>query len=485
VKNPTENPGGAGKEKNRFYLIGIVAVAGLVILAAVVLQTRKTAATGSELAKKQGETAGIGPAKTAAGKDSSTGTPGQSDAKAAPFAEQLKVMANLTLPTSERRKVAEALAEDGSAAAVAALKKAFANGSEDMRVAIAEALGKCASPECTQWLFELLQDPSVLVARGAVRALAGQDTPEAAGALARMMQDDVTAADLRCEIALSLGDMNQPGVVQALTDMTRLTDNEDLVAAALTALGGRDFAETESFFRTYLQSPDVSQDLRAQTVEALAQAKGDPSPFLAELAANDKDPDVRAAAAWAMSATEANGKAGTELLALLQNEKDADVRLRLYQALGNQESFDPATALALVKNEKDPSARVAGLDLLAQALRENPTSQLQNYFNQTAIPELKQLALTGPTPSDRQAAVIALTRAQTPEAMAALNDLAAQMAAQKNAAAQQAADQKLAAKQAADQKLAAQQAADQKAAARRAAQQAGQAGRGGNVPNAQ
>ena len=127
-----------------------------------------------------------------------------------------------------------------------------------------------------------------------------------------------------------------------------------------------------------------------------------------------------------MSATDSTGNSGSQLLAALQGEQDADVRRRLYQALGNQETFDASTALALVQRETDPAARVAGMDLLAKTVHDNPTPELQTYFDQTAAPALKNTALTGETSNDRMAALIALVRASTPSAMSALQDLAQQ-----------------------------------------------------------
>jgi HEAT repeat protein len=172
-----------------------------------------------------------------------------------------------------------------------------------------------------------------------------------------------------------------------------------------------------------LRSPTVSSELRVAALEGLSEAKGDPSAFLVSMA-SDLDPDVRTAAAWALSATDASGKAGTQLLGLLQGESDASVRLRLYEALGNQENADVSSVMAAVQNEKDPSARIAGLDLLAKTLRDNPSPQLQTFFDQTAIPELKQTALTGTSKSDQMAAVVALTRANSDPAMQALQDVA-------------------------------------------------------------
>jgi HEAT repeat protein len=141
---------------------------------------------------------------------------------------------------------------------------------------------------------------------------------------------------------------------------------------------------------------------------------------------SDSDPEVRASAAWAISATEATGNAGSQLLASLQGEQDPDVRRRLYQALGNQETFDASTALALVQRETDPTARIAGMDLLASSLRSNPTPDVQTFFDQTAAPALKNTALTGESSFERMAALIALVRAGDAASMSALQDIAQQ-----------------------------------------------------------
>jgi HEAT repeat protein len=212
--------------------------------------------------------------------------------------------------------------------------------------------------------------------------------------------------------------------MQALSQAARTIGDEDVAIQVLKAIGGREFIETQAFFRQYLGS-GVSSDLRVAAIESLAQAEGNPTAFLAGYI-SDPDAGVRASAAWAMSATDATGNAGPQLLAALQEEKNPEVRWRLYQALGNQDGFDTSTALALVQRETDPAARIAGMDLLASALRNNPTPAVQTYFDQTAAPALKNTALTGESSSERMAAVMALVHASTPAAMSALQELALQ-----------------------------------------------------------
>ncbi|HVV02096.1 MAG TPA: HEAT repeat domain-containing protein, partial [Verrucomicrobiae bacterium] len=154
----------------------------------------------------------------------------------------------------------------------------------------------------------------------------------------------------------------------------------------------------------------------------LSQAQGDPTTLLVALA-DDGDTDVRAAAAWALSATGDSGASGPQLLSLVGNETDPGVRARLYQALENQDGLDSNTLLAAVRNEQDPTARIAALDLLAHALRENPTPELENFFEQTAIPQLRQIALSGGDSQTRMSAVIALARGNNLSAQTALREI--------------------------------------------------------------
>jgi HEAT repeat protein len=197
------------------------------------------------------------------------------------------------------------------------------------------------------------------------------------------------------------------------------------VKAVLNALGGRNFDETQTFFQNYLRNPNVSSELRVEATEALANAQGDPTPLLSTLAA-DPDSDVRASAAWAMSATSESGNIAPQLLAIVQAETDPDVRLRLYQALANQDNLDPSAVLAAVRSEKDPAAYVTALDLVAKTLRNNPTTDLQSYFDQTAVPALKNIALNADTGDERMGAIIALVRANDSSVVPVMQDIGQQ-----------------------------------------------------------
>jgi HEAT repeat protein len=345
---------------------------------------------------------------------------------AASLADLIKALNDNSLPLDERKKAIKALAQNGSPEAIAALKAALSGGSEELRTAIAEGLGDCSSPECTNLLLGLLNDPSGATVKAAIKGLAQQGTSQAVDALTKLVYDPTRSTDVQVSSIEGLGTINQPGAFGALAQAAATLGDDDMVKAVLDALGGRNFDETQIFFQNYLRNPNVSTELRVAATEALANAQGDPTAFLASLA-TDQDSEVRTAAAWAMSATEVTGNIGGQLLGIVQAEGDPDVRIRLYQALMNQENVDPASVLTTVQNEKDTGgARIAALDLLSKTLRTNPSSDLQTFFDQTAIPELQNDALKADTSEQRMAAVIALGRANNPSVIPVMQQIAQQ-----------------------------------------------------------
>jgi HEAT repeat protein len=430
LKNQTNITKDSKPGRGPLFIVGLIALAGAAVLALVFVFAPKSTTTAPD-------TSGAPDAASATTSTSPVtrpissvpGSASDSNPDAQVLAGLVRQLNDASLPLSERQNAIYALLKNGSPEALAALKEAAGGSSPEIRGAIAGALRGCASPGCTAILVGLLHDSEESVAMAAVESLARQNSPEAATALGELLNDAQQSSTLRCEAALGLRGSEQFGVTAMLTQAAQQKDDDDVVEAALKALGDRDFTETQPFFQNYLKSSDVSSELRVDAVEAIGGASGDPTAFLASML-TDPDNAVRTAAAWALSATSATGSAGPQILSLLQSETDPDVRLRLYQALRNQDSFDVGSALSLVQNETDSSARIAGLDLLAKTLRDNPTPALQSFFDQTAIAELKDDGMNAEVYDDRQAAVLALTRAHTPAAMQALQELAAsQMAA--------------------------------------------------------
>ncbi|MGO8700923.1 MAG: HEAT repeat domain-containing protein [Limisphaerales bacterium] len=332
-----------------------------------------------------------------------------------------------SLPLMARRQAARALARIGSAAAMIALKNALAETSSPpyLKAAIGEGLGDCPSPEARSLLNGLVHDPDEITARGAVRGLALTGEADAVDSLGSLLFNEQVPLSVRNQAALALGNVNFPGALDALTRAATEISDPDVVENALNGLGKRPFSETETFFTSYLASQDAPDESKVAALEALGNAQGDVSPFLLKYLGNP-DADLRAAAAWALTAIGGASDAGPQMAAALQQEADPNVRAQLYQALDTQAGGDPLAILPLVQDESDPAAQLAGLTYLAENLGASPSPELTDFFNQTAVPELENAALTAESGQNRLAAVIALEQAGTPAASGALQEIAQQ-----------------------------------------------------------
>lgn len=339
-------------------------------------------------------------------------------------AELIARLEDGNLDLRPRCEAGRALARLGSATAFAAVKQALDLGLPSLRAAIAEGLGSSPLAEARQLMTLLVDDADESVVRGAIRGWARAGGEESANLLTELVYSGDRPESVRTEAALALGELaDQPKAYLALTNAAWQLRDDALAPAVLEGLGRRPIIETHEFFRQYLTDPNVPSALRCAAVEALGQAEGDTSLLLLQFI-RDPDPAVRAGAAWALSTTRESGQASELLVAHLQSEPDPSVRLRLYQALGNQESFDPTAVVLLVQQESRTDVRLSGLDFLGQARRDNPSALLVEFFDTIATPELKAVALESEDAQSRLAAVIALKRAPTAATTAALAEVA-------------------------------------------------------------
>jgi len=95
-------------------------------------------------------------------------------------------------------------------------------------------------------------------------------------------------------------------------------------------------------------------------------------PFLLGLTQRDRDPEVRASAAWALSAHEGPLELGPELADLVGREADPDVRRRLYEAIASQRAIPAERLVDAVLAEHDVAARVAGCNAIGRAVGREP-----------------------------------------------------------------------------------------------------------------
>lgn len=392
-------------------LVTILAVAGLVVLGLFVLNRSKTAeahtstpAAPAELPQPSHD----GPPfrVTQQPVNSSSHVPSLSDRpesflakvvqrqsgpKNVPVSELLALIHNESAALGARRKAAKALGKSGSDEAFEAVKEILRESPSRIKAAIAEGLAESSHPDAKDLLFTLLDDQDEVCARGAVRGLGFMGSPEAVQKLVQTLHDENRPDSVRTEAALALGEMENPGAMVALMQAARSTEDPEIVQSILDGVGNRPISETREFFESYLQTPGLDSELKVAAIEALGNAEGAISDLLVNYTA-DADPEIRAAAAWALSASD-RGEVGGDVLKALEREQDPSVRLRLYQALGNQQEYDLSSALVLVKSERDEAARLAAYHLLASHPAAGEDRGVLQFLQAVAVPELKATAL--------------------------------------------------------------------------------------------
>lgn len=257
----------------------------------------------------------------------------------------------------------------------------------------------------------------------AIRGLAAIGGDANTDRLAGMVHDASLAQDRRLAAALGLGIIGTAQAGDELIAAFGEFSDPEIHAQLLDTLGYFPFPQIEEMWTEYLGASDTPAPLRTAAVEALANSSPEAAPFLLNTARSDLDPDVREAAAWALSAHAPNGDLGPGLADLASNEPEADVRRRLYEALPAQAENPAASLQNLIQSETDTAARVAGFNALGDAVRRNPSASIAGWFDTTVVPELTQIALSPETLNIRMRAVFALRRAGTPAALTALGQI--------------------------------------------------------------
>ena len=158
-------------------------------------------------------------------------------------------------------------------------------------------------------------------------------------------------------------------------------------------------------------------------LEALCNAEGDTTSLLLKYA-GDANAEVRAGAAWALSSVESTAEISPQLIELLRKEPEPDVRWRLYQAVASQKTFDLAPVLELARQETEPEVRLAALNAWAAGCQLAGTPEAVTQFDQSAVAELKRVAISGESAYNRLSAVMCLQRAGTPGSVSALESIA-------------------------------------------------------------
>ena len=330
---------------------------------------------------------------------------------------------------SARRGFAFRLARERTPEAVAALLKVLRNAPAEDRAYMAELIGRTGDDETKEWLWPLLGDSDERVIRAAIRGLALIGGKDVTGSMASLLTDPTQRESVRVEAAIALGTIGTTGSQLALIEAFGNMPSPAVASEILNALGRCDFEAVAPTFRAYLSSSDASGPLRVAAVEALSNSTIEATPFLLEIAGGDQDPDVRASAAWAISAHQSASHLGGPLADLAAREPEPDVRRRLYEAMLTQADLPASQVLPVVLAEKEVAARIAGLNTLGKLTRMDPTSPVASTFDAELVPELQRLATDPNSLNLQMRAVFALRRADSPAAREALANISSNAAA--------------------------------------------------------
>lgn len=320
----------------------------------------------------------------------------------------------------ERRIHAYRLARVGSPECIAALLKVLGTAPPEHRAFMAQLIGSTGSPAAREWLLPLLDDPDERVVRAAIRGLGVIGGDEATERISAFLQDAEQPEAVRIEAALGLGTIGTPAAGDALVRALGGASSEDLAIPILDGLGRFDFPLVEATFNQLITHPETPKTLKVAALEALANSSADALPYLLNGAEHAADPELRAAAAWAISAQPEAPDCGSELIRLTGNEPEPEVRRRLYEAMLPQASVRADALLSRVQAEDDLAARVAGFNAVGAALRREPASGSAEIFNRDIAPELVRIAIEPNSLNLQMRAVFALRRAGTPAAREAL-----------------------------------------------------------------
>lgn len=324
----------------------------------------------------------------------------------------------------ERRNFAYRLVQVGSPECIAALLKVFQTAPPEHKAFMAQLIGSTGNPKAKAWLLPLLDDANPTVMIAAIRGLSAVGGADVVVRIAGMLTDNQRPQAIRVAAALGLGTIGTPAAREALLAAFATVPEPKVAAQILSSLGRFEFSSVAAPLNQYITAPDTPHSLRVTAVEALANSTPDAAPFLLSLASTDRDSDVRAAAAWAISVHNSVTDLGPALTALAEQETDVDVRRRLYEALLPQTGIGADRLLPMVMAEQDIAARVAGFNAVGRAVKQQPTSALTTTFDDQIVPELVRIATTPNSANIQIRAVFALRRAQTPAAQAALATIA-------------------------------------------------------------
>jgi HEAT repeat protein len=342
----------------------------------------------------------------------------------------LSVLLDEKASPRERRRAAAFLARDPNSVDLDTWSGLLADPDFPpyLKATIAEGLGHSSNPKRKDLLLTALADQNEMVARGAIKGLSVMGGKDAIAVLSDVMYSPDVSPEVRSEVAMGLGRIKDPEAMDVLVNAytgPTFVDDVEFRGEIVSAIGQRDSPqETTAFLQNVMDDETADSSLRVAAIAAMEEYSGEVGPLLLRSLASE-DSEVREEAAWVLAAAEQPGDFSATIQELLAQEPVAAVRRRLYQALSNQETVDIPSVKMRVQQESDPMARMSGYGVILERLNEVEDATVKQWANDVIIPELSQVILKADTVNTRLEAVIALQKAHTPEAAAALKSVAA------------------------------------------------------------
>ncbi len=335
------------------------------------------------------------------------------------------------------RAAAVALGRIGDPAAVPALVEAL-SGEEGLAIEAAGALARIGDRRACEPLLALLGHPNAAVRRAAIGALNSLGHPEMPGRIREMLLDpDPRVRESATRIA---GYFAYPECRERLLE--RCQDEDEAVrSAAVEVLPYLEEARSMALLARALR--EDTPRVRAAAARALGQVEGGDALTALLEALGDTEPWVRYQAVRAIE-RHASPEAVEPLAQLVRSDSAIPVRAAAIEALGAIGGSRVVALLApLVDAEEADLARsaIAALGRIAhpdailpllEALRSpdvmrrvEAAAALGRHAESGVVELLQWTAAVDPDPRVVQAAVDALERMATPEALAALLSLSA------------------------------------------------------------
>jgi HEAT repeat protein len=307
----------------------------------------------------------------------------------------------------------EELAALGTKAIPALSRALLKEPSPAARSLSASALGQLEEPQSVPALTNALSvETNELVVPAISRALAqigdSRGVPAMITAFGRQTNDDV-----RVVILGGLGKFHDSRVLRMLTAALTNESNADLRSAAVEALGEIGDPTTFANVAPVLEA-DPDEEVRKSAADTLGKLRvPEAVHILSRQMRVDPSPAVRGGAASALRASQ-SAEIVNELVSALAGEKNEDVRQQLLWTLGSMECPAAGEALMVIAtNDPSPATEKLAIELLAQAVSQQPATELLRIVQETPFPEL------------RQAAAVELVDAGGPEVVPTLTNLLA------------------------------------------------------------